>query len=83
MIRWFNVVLLLARRLRRWTNSKTTLDQRIMCAGIALLCRMLFTLTHNFFHFYVGLYLFEDVTLLPSLINHQSVTTICYTDVVV
>ena len=33
-----NVVLMLAHRLRRWTNIKTTLGQRIVFAGCSLEC---------------------------------------------
>ena len=31
--RWSNVILMLAHRLRRWTNIKTTMDQRLVLAG--------------------------------------------------
>ena len=37
MRRWSNVGLLLAHRLRRLPNSKPTLDQRLMFAGIMAL----------------------------------------------
>ena len=38
MIRWPNVGVLLAHRLRRWVNSKPTLTQRLMFAGKVRKC---------------------------------------------
>ena len=36
--RWNNDVLMLAQRLRRWASIKTSLFQRVVLAGILLLC---------------------------------------------